>query len=271
MIMNVKEEANEYAKGRLATIIERLIADIYSDGFEAGYQTKSREVDEIAIRRIAEAKAEVARAEAIKAAERAEAERVAREKAEAEKAEAEKIAREKAEQKRIADEAAEAKRIAAEEAEKQKKIAKKKAENDRKDANIKNIKFIDLKLPSGTLWATKFIDEMTFRAAQNRYHLPTIEQINELRRECKLIGEGYNGIKVLNAEGKSFQIFNNASETIGNTNMCYSRFWIEDEEDSKKNVSYAEFKYSYKSDVSLYLPDKFVGETLSVLVVKSKQ
>lgn len=291
MIMNIQDQANEYAKGRLAKIIERLIAEIYSDGFEAGYQTKSKEVDEIAIRKIAEAKAEVARAEAIKVAERAEAERIAREKAEAERAEAEKIAREKAEaekaeaeriarekaeQKRIAEEEAEAKRIAAEEAVKQKKAEQKKAENDKKDANIKNLKFIDLKLPSGTLWAIEYIENMTFREAKKRYHLPSIDQVNELRKECKLIAQSYDGFLVLNAEGKSFRIGNNGSDSFGShIQIYYSEFWIDEEEDTNKNVNYARFQYEYNNGVSngvsLYLPEKFVGETLPVLVVKSKQ
>ena len=35
--MDIQEQANEYAKGRLSAIIERIIADIYSDGYKAGY------------------------------------------------------------------------------------------------------------------------------------------------------------------------------------------------------------------------------------------
>jgi flagellar biosynthesis GTPase FlhF len=270
--MDIQERANEYAKGRLVSIIERLIADIYTDGYKAGYQTKTDEVDEVVLQKIAEAKAEVARTEAIKAAERAEAERIAREKAEAEKAEVERIAREKAEKKRIAEEEAEAKKIAEEEVAKQKKAAEKKAENDKKDANIKDVKFIDLQLPSGTLWATEYIGEMTYREAKKRYHLPTLEQINELKRECKLTIIGTGDLKVLNAEGKWFTINSNGrTGSIGSVNSDYlSKFWIDEEEDSNKNVRYAEFRSNYYG-VTLNLQNKFVGESLSVLVVKSKQ
>lgn len=94
-------------KGRLSAIIEKVIAEIYLDGYHAGYKTKSDEIDEVILQNIAEAKAEVARAEAIKAAERAEAERLANEKA---KAEAERKKHEEAEAKRIADEEAAEKR-----------------------------------------------------------------------------------------------------------------------------------------------------------------
>ncbi len=274
--MDIQERANAYAKGRLASIVEKLIAGIYSDGYEAGYKARSEEVDEVVLQKIAEAKAEVARAEAIKAAERAETERLAREKAMAEKAEAERLAREKAEAEkaeteRIARLEAEKKRIALEEA-KAKKIAKKKAENDKKDTSISDVEFVDLNLPSGTLWAKNYIGEMTFREALKQYHLPTIEQINELQRECKLTMSSSGNLKVINGDGKSFIIYNTYSCYRDRSTYYESNFWIDEEEDSNKNVRYANFNYSIVgSSVSLVFRNMFVGEPLSVLVVKSKQ
>lgn len=220
--MDIQEQANEYAKGRLAVIIERIIADIYSDGFKAGYQTKSNEVDEVVIQRIAEAKAEVARAEAEReAAERAEAQRIAQEKAEVERIErekAEKAARERAEADRIAKEKiekerAEAERLAQEEkarkaeaerkAEEDKKAAKKKEENDKKDEAIKGVAFKDLGLPSELLWADKLSSKkFTFRQANKLYHLPTNDEWQELKAECQIEGDEY-GVEFLSADGES--------------------------------------------------------------------
>ena len=286
--MDIQEQANEYAKGRLAEIIERIIADIYSDGYKAGYQTKSNEVDEVVIQKIAEAKAEVARAEAQREAEeRAEAQRIAREKAEAERIareKAEKEAREKAEAERIAREKierereetarkVEAKRLAEEE----KKAAKKKAENDKKDKAIKNVDFVDLSLPSETLWASERIgyssQTFAFREAKKLYHLPTDAQLLELEEECQISGD-CNGFEILSADGVRINL--NYNDNIYTDNGDFIKatflFWLDEEEDSDKKVWCACVEYNVKAKrLNVFKRKIFVGEKLPVMVVKSKK
>jgi len=264
--MDIQELANAYAKGRLSAIIEKVIAEIYSDGYHAGYKTKSDEIDEVILQKIAEAKAEVARAEAIKAAERAEEERLANEKAKAEKAEVERKKREEAEAKRIAEEEAETKRLAEEEAEEKKKAAKKKAENDKKDKRIKDVKFIDLGLPSGTLWAVESIGDMTFREAKKRYHLPTLEQFLELEREYLLSGDGEN-FRFLSDSGKVLAFARSSSDSY----TYHFYFWL-DEEENKKYACCADLMgYNNNSIVKLSTTGIFIGKTLPVMIVKSKE
>ena len=264
--MDIQQQANEYAKGRLATIIERLIAEIYSDGFHAGYQIRSKEVDDVVVQKIAEAKAAVAKAEAEREAEerrlakkKAEIERIAREKAEAEKREAERIALEEAEKR------TEKERTAAE----KKKAAKKKADNDKKDRKTKDVEFIDLKLPSGTLWAVDTIDYMNYREAIKKYHLPSIEQCEELVNECKL-SVSYDGFKFMSTDGRTLILSSSESNSYGHR---FLKFWVDYEEDLDKNAKYASFTGFDKvpDSVSVDYPSLFVGESIPVIIVKSKQ
>ena len=246
--MDIQELANAYAKGRLSAIIEKVIAEIYSDGYHAGYKTKSDEIDEVILQKITEANAEVARAEAIKAAE------------------VERKNREEAEAKRIADEKAEAKRKAAVEAAEKEKAAKKKTENDKKDKKIKDIEFIDLGLPSGTLWAIKSIDDMTFREAQKRYHLPTIEQFLELKKECLLSRDGTN-FTFLSVDGNVLALASSSSDRY----TSHLNFWL-DEEENDKTAPCADLRgHNSISDVEVSITNIFIGESLPVMIVKSKE
>ena len=253
-------------------------------------------MDEVVIKKIAEAKAEVARAEAQReAAERAEALRISKEKAEAERIgreKAEKEAREKAEADRIAREKIErereeAERIAQEEAvrkaeakrlaEEEKKAAKKKVENDKKDKTIKGVTFKDLGLPSKTLWAsqpirkTNTIEELSFREAKKLYHLPTFKQWVELSKECQIKGDNY-GISILSAEGAELYFGYSGSEEVGDHENLFLMFWLDEDEDSDKKVLcvFLEYKEKYRKFVSS-TRRVFVGEKLPVMVVKSKK
>lgn len=260
--MDIQEEANEYAKGRLAKIIERIIADIYSDGYKAGYQKKSNEVDEVVIQKIAEAKAEVARAEAEKeAAERSEALRIAREKAEAER-----IAQEEKERKVKAEQLALEK----------KNMAKKKAENDKKDEAIKGVTFKDLGLPSDTLWATepiggRFTIELTFEEAKKLYHLPTKGQWDELKRECQVKGNE-NCIEILTGRGERLSLeYTGPQYKKEEHENQFLMFWLDDEDSFNHALCvFMEYENKYGRFAS-GTRRVFVGEKLPVIVVKSKK
>lgn len=60
-----------------------------------------------------------------------------------------------------------------------------------KDSALEKTEYVDLGLPSGTLWASSYVEDEKGNAVyltqeeSKAYNLPTLEQWDELRRRCK--------------------------------------------------------------------------------------
>ena len=88
----------------------------------------------------------------------------------------------------------------------------KKAE---KETILEEMKYVDLGLPSGTLWASDYIKKdgevlfLPYRDAIDEFNLPTNEQIDELKDYCEISLVEDNGIKTyicLGPSGKTFHL-----------------------------------------------------------------
>lgn len=101
--------------------------------------------------------------------------------------------------------------------------------------NVNNMKpssvakgYIDLGLPSGTLWKESNEDDnnfYTWQQAKNKYNnsLPSHKQMEELRSHCRFVNIG-NNVKVIGPNGKYITLQNTgyrrSDGTITNTNYC---------------------------------------------------
>lgn len=75
------------------------------------------------------------------------------------------------------------------------------------------MKYVDLGLPSGTLWASDYIKKdgevlfLPYRDAIDEFNLPTDEQIDELKDYCEISLVEDNGIKTYICLGPSGKLF----------------------------------------------------------------
>ena len=88
--------------------------------------------------------------------------------------------------------------------------------------------WVDLGLPSGTLWKESNEDDnnfYTWQQAKNKYNnsLPSHKQMEELRSHCRFVNIG-NNVKVIGPNGKYIILQNTgyrrSDGTITNTNYC---------------------------------------------------
>ncbi len=104
--------------------------------------------------------------------------------------------------------------------------------------------FIDLGLPSGTLWSCDFEKEKENNAYipyedALRYKIPTIEQCNELLKNCKFINKA-EGFCCVGPNGKHI-VFSKTGckliESDGLSCATTSLFWIRDDNETNNNVA----------------------------------
>lgn len=133
------------------------------------------------------------------------------------------------------------------------------------------VTFIDMGLPSGTLWATCFIDKlMTFSEAQ-KYSIPTQEQWKELKNTC-LLKACDGGLRVISTEGNSIWLMVTDQYITGRgfTHNVVS-FWL-DEESPNTEAFYVKSDWYRTGKIpSAYVDKKFKGERLSVILVKTPE
>lgn len=154
------------------------------------------------------------------------------------------------------------------------------------DLSCEEVEYVDLGLPSGTLWAKDYMKEengnillyMTHGEA-NCLNIPTQEQWDELKRVCvfeKKTAKDFQGseyltkLKILAPNG-AILIF----DTTGyfTTEYKHNRsvnFWLKDdsEESFKKNA--VKLDYWMKIDDDREIEDIFCGYKLPVRLVKQK-
>ena len=137
--------------------------------------------------------------------------------------------------------------------------------------NDEDVEFVDLGLPSGTLWAKDFLrDEegnimyLTFREAK-KHQLPTIEQFDELKDSA---GFHYFCFTLLDGEQivyPSTGFFNGNSHEYPDE----VRLWLKSEEDESHKALWAGTEtICYHRYVKTGL--QYVGHKLPIVVVKSK-
>lgn len=111
----------------------------------------------------------------------------------------------------------------------------KKAE---KETIQEEMKYVDLGLPSGTLWASDYIKKdgevlfLPYRDAIDEFNLPTDEQIDELKDYCEISLVEDNGIKTyicLGPSGKTISFTPHGYQTPSeNYDMDNAYFWTND-------------------------------------------
>ena len=136
-----------------------------------------------------------------------------------------------------------------------------------------DVEFVDFGLPSGTLWAKKYLLDsdgkvkfLTFREA-SEYNLPTKEQFEELIKECRISGlEASNDLFVRGISGNyvRYQTF-----IFPDRFRTWMLLWLQQDADlTEGNLSDAAFICN--SLGSKGVRKSFIGERYPVLVVKSK-
>lgn len=130
------------------------------------------------------------------------------------------------------------------------------------------VEYIDLGLPSGTLWSSGYLSKdksymfLTYDEAC-KYNIPTKEQFEELVKYCQIIPNVNNtGHNYIGPNGKYFKLhysFTYQGDKGSYIKEC--RFWIKDVEDEGQYKSFA------RTNVLNVL---FTGYRIPVMVVKQK-
>ena len=114
-----------------------------------------------------------------------------------------------------------------------------------------DFEFIDLGLPSGTLWASDYINtpmhfwhKMNFKEAQ-RFILPTKEQWEELLHECKLTPYKY-GLKITGKNGNEITLELTDLTGFFEDFAGYVQFWIDSEINSEQKAIYQSCKILFE-------------------------
>lgn len=140
-----------------------------------------------------------------------------------------------------------------------------------KKQEYEGVTFIDMELPSGTLWATRTLDEMmTFSEAQ-KFSIPSKEQWEELNNSC-LLKPSYEGLLVVSTAGNSILFKATEQHTTGKGNTYdIASFWL-DEESSKTDALYVNSGWlKVGRGCCASVGTKFKGERLPVMLVKTKE
>ena len=148
----------------------------------------------------------------------------------------------------------------------------KHAKNEEDDSD-----FIDLGLPSGTLWRKDFLSDedcenmrLAYNEARN-FSLPTEEQCRELMSKCILVREK-NGITFRGKDNEELYLgfTDQAKNPNGRTDACI-RFWVKGDVDDDLKAPCLQCSILLLPNAAGYhLCRRFVGEKIAVLTVKNK-
>ena len=135
--------------------------------------------------------------------------------------------------------------------------------------------YVDLDLPSGTLWATDYEkagNENIYSAFKDAitYNIPTREQCLELYKQCRFKDEG-NKIYCIGPNGKTILFLPTGYKEIGTETIlpnvvCY--FWIQNKEEGHTHNTAA---LGYSRGVWYDTREIFSGYKLPIRIVKAKQ
>ena len=143
-------------------------------------------------------------------------------------------------------------------------------ENERLESIVDGVEYIDLKLTSGTKWASGYLKEkaslgwFAYEDA-SKLNLPTKEDFEELCKECAIDFYNYTHNKCIRFTGKNGEIIELLCVKVDDNVYDSVSFWLKNEgEDTQKE--YARVNSSRKVlDVKT-----FMGYKLPVLLVLKK-
>ena len=149
----------------------------------------------------------------------------------------------------------------------------KHAKNEDEDSD-----FIDLGLPSGTLWREELLhdeDGEIRRLAYNEardFSLPTEEQCRELMTKCFLVREKY-GITFRGKDNEELYLgFTDQAEKPNGTADACIRFWVKGDVDGDLKAPCLQCSILLLPGAAGYhICRRFVGEKIAVLTVKNKK
>ena len=141
--------------------------------------------------------------------------------------------------------------------------------------NDDGIVYVDMKLPSGTLWATRLLNNGAVKATYFealKYSIPSFDQWQELIKETAFQVD-IDGINIVSVDGTSIHLAATEYDTSGNRAVT---IWLKDESDHIVNSKHAysihkainEYSGTYISTVAPGV--SFKGQKKPILLVKSK-
>ena len=148
-----------------------------------------------------------------------------------------------------------------------------------KIVEVDGLKFIDMDLPSGTLWCTELYGEsylskghlMNFQEAV-KYSLPTWDQCLELFRECKVTNNKKNdGIVILSKSSKKISLRSISGVYPYDFQDRFISFWL-NAQSSSAYCAMTEDLDKKKDGAIIHVSRKwkFEGDKLPILLVKTK-
>lgn len=149
-------------------------------------------------------------------------------------------------------------------------------ELERLEAIKEGVEYVDLGLPSGTLWSSICVsDGLNTRLfpyiEASKLSIPTKEQFEELITNCKrhniFAGNKFIGVFLIGKTGKRITLpFVNIQEISRLKNDLY--FWLKDDSESDEKDSAAEY---HDTKVESFKTKKvYMGYELPIMLVKNK-
>ncbi len=143
-------------------------------------------------------------------------------------------------------------------------------ENERLESIVDGVEYIDLKLTSGTKWASGYLKEkaslgwFAYEDA-SKLNLPTKEDFEELCKECVIDFKNYTHNKCIRFTGKNGKIIELPCVKVDDNVYDSISFWLKNEgEDTQK-------EYARVNSTRKVLDVKtFMGYKLPVLLVLKK-
>jgi len=147
---------------------------------------------------------------------------------------------------------------------------------EEQEAAKTGVKYVDLGLPSGTLWSSQYITnikgqvEMMPYLDASKHIIPTKQQFVELCEKCHydyVIFKNFSGTKIIGPNGGEIMLWNikvpNLKSIPYNGNSPF--FWIQDDEENDKKNCATQVEWN-KSKA--HIEKIFMGLKLPVMLVK---
>ena len=149
---------------------------------------------------------------------------------------------------------------------------------NKKEEEEEDDEFIDLGLPSGTLWRADFLSDEDFTTSRLAYKearnldLPTEEQCRELMSKSNLVREK-NGITFQGKDNEELYLgfTDQVEHPEGKADPCI-RFWVKGDVDADLKAPCLQCSILLLPGAAGYhICRRFVGEKIAVLTVKNKK
>lgn len=151
-------------------------------------------------------------------------------------------------------------------------------ENEKLEAMKEGAEYVDLDLPSGTLWSSRYVNDSYL--SQNRLpykealelSIPTKEQFEELCSECfasYILKKDFHGIQLLGKNGKSIVIQSveiSEIDTSQETNLF--RFWLKDVDGADHAYCALADGIANNNKIMKRCKPLFIGLHLPIMLVK---